>query len=296
MCRASSSDVIARSTPPSAISGRRPTCRASPWRADGPPRRRRRRRGPCHRSTTMSVSSASGGSSVSNWLATMSAPMKWPVRWSARSRAVAASRCEEHEAHVTGVAEQIAVPAGQRRAGDDDVVRAAQLLADAGQPGPAVVVGQRMTRRHLGDVGRRVQRVGVDEHGADGVGDRLADRGLARPGDAHDDDSTVRAHGVGRSIGSQPTSASSAGHAHRRAVASQASMFITADMVDPELVEPYIDIDELRTTVTGDRRRSGRRVRPRPEPRPGPRHRDVVNGTFARPGRPVDRSELYASE
>ena len=92
-------------------------------------------------------------------------------------RPVASGRgveCEEHESHVTGVAEQIAVPAGQRRAGDDDVARGAQLLADAGQPGPAVVVGQRMTRRHLGDVGRWVQRVGVDEHGSDGVGDRLA--------------------------------------------------------------------------------------------------------------------------
>ncbi len=155
---------------------------------------------------------------------------------------------EEHESDVTGVAEQIAVPAGQRRAGDDDVARAAQLLADACQPGPAVVVGQRLTRRHLDDVGRWVQRVGVDEHGSDGAGDGLADRRLARAGDAHDDDSTVRGHGVGRSIGSQPRSASSDGPRRPSGCASQASMFITADVVDPELAEPYVDIDEQRTT------------------------------------------------
>ncbi len=61
--------------------------------------------------------------------------------------------CEVDESHVTRVAEQIAVAASQRRAGDDHVAGGAQLLADPGEPGPPIGVGQRMTRRHLGDVG-----------------------------------------------------------------------------------------------------------------------------------------------
>src|SRR6478735_6339128 len=51
-----------------------------------------------------------------------------------------------------------------------------------------------------------MERIGVGEHGPDGVGDHLADRGLARAGDAHHDDSTARAHGRGHSIVDKPTS------------------------------------------------------------------------------------------
>ena len=56
------------------------------------------------------------------------------------------------------------------------------------QPGPAVRVVERDVRRHLGDVGRRVQPVALLERPAERRRQPLADGGLAAAGDAHHHD------------------------------------------------------------------------------------------------------------
>ena len=67
----------------------------------------------------------------------------------------------------------------------------AQLVdpgSDRGEPGLAVLIGQRRAARHLGDILGRVKGIGVAEGPAETPGQPLAQRGLARAGDAHDDD------------------------------------------------------------------------------------------------------------
>jgi hypothetical protein len=100
---------------------------------------------------------------------------------------------EVHEPHLRRTREDgVAVVALQRGAGDDEtgapVGRLGERGADDLEPGPAVVVVERHTRRHLLDVGHRVQVVGVGERHAEVSREQGADRGLARARDAHHDD------------------------------------------------------------------------------------------------------------
>ena len=92
--------------------------------------------------------------------------------------------------------EPVAIVALQRRAGQDDGLArhevTGQRLVQGGQPGPAVLVVQRLAPRHLLDVGARVEVVGVQEAGAEPARDLLADGGLAAAADAPDDDGQCR--------------------------------------------------------------------------------------------------------
>ena len=56
------------------------------------------------------------------------------------------------------------------------------------EPGVAVLVVQRLPGGHLGDVGRRVQVVGVLERHVQPLGEGGSDGGLAGAGDPHDDE------------------------------------------------------------------------------------------------------------
>src|SRR4051812_4109371 len=100
------------------------------------------------------------------------------------------------------VAEHVAVPALQGRAGDDDVASCLLVLADPGgqaaQPRPAVVVVQRDPGPHLLDVGGRVEVVALGELPAQAVDEGGGDGRLAGAADAHDDD-----RGRGRWAGSR---------------------------------------------------------------------------------------------
>lgn len=60
-----------------------------------------------------------------------------------------------------------------------------QSGADGGEPGPAVLIGQRGAGSHLGHVLHRVQRIAVQERDAEFAGNEVADGGLAAAGDAH---------------------------------------------------------------------------------------------------------------
>jgi hypothetical protein len=90
------------------------------------------------------------------------------------------------------VAEQVAVGALERRAGDDGVVPLRLVLADPGgqpaQPRPAVVVVERDARPHLLDVLRRVELVALGEVPAETGHELGGDGRLPGAGDAHDHD------------------------------------------------------------------------------------------------------------
>jgi hypothetical protein len=60
-------------------------------------------------------------------------------------------------------------------------------LGDRAQPRPAVLVGERDALPHLGDVGFRVERVGVGEAPAQPPGEHRAHGGLTASGHAGDD-------------------------------------------------------------------------------------------------------------
>src|SRR6185503_19101005 len=77
----------------------------------------------------------------------------------------------------------------ERRAGDNRAL--APGFASAGlaiqpiEPWPAIFVGERRARCHLGDVRRRMEVVAVEERPAELFGHRAADGRLPRSGDAH---------------------------------------------------------------------------------------------------------------
>ena len=60
--------------------------------------------------------------------------------------------------------------------------------SDVLEPGPSVVIGQRGAGRHLGDVGGRVEVVGLRVRELQPLGEQPGDGGLAHPRDAHHDD------------------------------------------------------------------------------------------------------------
>ena len=96
------------------------------------------------------------------------------------------------EADIRAISGQdVAVAAAQGRAGENAVAAGGAGGVDPGghglQPGPAVLVGQGRAAVHLGDVGKRVEIVGVDVFPAQAAREQGSDRGLAGPGDAHDE-------------------------------------------------------------------------------------------------------------
>lgn len=116
--------------------------------------------------------------------------MKWPAR--APMRAVMRTFVPERWTKVTGApaSDMVTVTTLQRRAADDqNAVRGREPSSDEGEPGPAIVVGERFAAAHPGDVFRRVQVVAVDIGRAETGGERGTDRRLAAAGDAHQDDS-----------------------------------------------------------------------------------------------------------
>jgi hypothetical protein len=78
-------------------------------------------------------------------------------------------------------ADGVAVAAAKRRACQDQaaVSGGSEFAAHRGEPGPAVLVGQRRPGGHLGDVLHRVQRIAVQEGDAQFAGHEVTDGGLA---------------------------------------------------------------------------------------------------------------------
>ncbi len=97
-----------------------------------------------------------------------------------------------------GGAEDVAVGALQRAARDDGSALGApgERAADLLQPGPAVVVVERVALGHLAAVGLRVEVVAVDEGHADILREQIAHRRLPGSGDPHHDHGRERADGV----------------------------------------------------------------------------------------------------
>src|SRR5947209_1627705 len=90
-------------------------------------------------------------------------------------------------------AELVTVLAFERRTTRHAAVAVAgQPLADRLQPGIAIVVVERLARTHLGDAGRRVQRVGVDERHHQPLCERRPHRRLPRSRDTHHHDDRRR--------------------------------------------------------------------------------------------------------
>jgi len=85
-------------------------------------------------------------------------------------------------------AQPVAIGAPQRGAGDDRALAFRELGPDSIEPGPAVLVGQRMAGFHLGAGRVGVQIVAIDEFGAEGLREAHSDRRLAGARDAHHDD------------------------------------------------------------------------------------------------------------
>ena len=116
--------------------------------------------------------------------------MKWPGRLACRRPITSGvpARCRNP---ICGqwLAQLVAVLALERRAAHHAAVGVlGQPLPDRVQPRVAVVVVERVPGRHLGDVGRRVEVVGVGERHAQPLRERRADGRLPRTGHAHDDD------------------------------------------------------------------------------------------------------------
>lgn len=102
-----------------------------------------------------------------------------------------ASACEVDEAYVgVGGAEDVAIPAFECRAGDDEShtfrARFAKSASDGFEPSLPVFIGQRNARRHASDILRRVESVALDESDVQCVGESFTDDSLPRTGDAHD--------------------------------------------------------------------------------------------------------------
>jgi len=86
--------------------------------------------------------------------------------------------------------DDVTVAAFQRRAGDDPALAIVAPLVDprrdGGEPGRAVLVIERMSRLHLRDVLRWMQRVAFQKQPAEPSCQDPADRRLARTRHAHD--------------------------------------------------------------------------------------------------------------
>src|SRR5262249_36198497 len=100
---------------------------------------------------------------------------------------------EIDDADVGALADQdIAIGAFERRACDGAMVAGAPSRVDPGgdalQPGPAILVGERLPGVHLLDVGLRVEPVALLEDPIQPVGEHRRDRALAAPGYAHHHD------------------------------------------------------------------------------------------------------------
>src|SRR5579864_3259329 len=73
---------------------------------------------------------------------------------------------EKNDSHVLSAANQyVAVGAFQGRAGDHDMrarpAHALDLVGDGAEPGPAILIGQWMTRGHLGDIAGGMKSVAI---------------------------------------------------------------------------------------------------------------------------------------
>ena len=101
---------------------------------------------------------------------------------------------EIEEAHVPRGAQRVAVAALERRAGDHCLGLGAHRLADRREPRPAIGVGERDARCHLGDIRLAVERVGLDVRDVPMRGKGGGDGRLSRARDAHDDDPAERPH------------------------------------------------------------------------------------------------------
>ena len=131
------------------------------------------------------------GSSASNW--ERSRPRRHEVRrpggQPGRDQLRRAVQVQEEQAGCLG-AQPVAVAAAQRRAADHAAPVAAlgDPAGDRVQPGRPVGVVQRVAGRHLGDVRRRVEVVGLGVRHAEPLGEQGADRRLARARHPHDHD------------------------------------------------------------------------------------------------------------
>ena len=142
--------------------------------------------------TVIGRSSGCGGSSVLNWLVEQSRRHEMPLAGGEPVRDQLLRAVEKDDADVVAsMHEDVAIGALQRRAGDDGVLAgladAVDLVGDRLQPGPAVFVGERMARAHLGDIGGRMKSVAVLVTPAQPRGEAFGDGALARAGYAHHD-------------------------------------------------------------------------------------------------------------
>lgn len=89
-------------------------------------------------------------------------------------------------------------PAQRRTAKDQTLGMPGKMLAASVQPRPAVMVGQRNARAHLGDCRRIVERVSVLKRHSGSTGQFGPERGLAAARDTHQHDMRYQkpAHGI----------------------------------------------------------------------------------------------------
>ena len=89
------------------------------------------------------------------------------------------------------VHENVAIGALQRRAGDHGVLAGladpVDLVGDRLQPGPAILIGERMAGAHLVDIAFGMKPVAILEGPAQAFGQLFGDGALAGAGHAHDD-------------------------------------------------------------------------------------------------------------
>ena len=116
--------------------------------------------------------------------------MKWPFRRGEPACDQFVRAVEEDEADIlASVREDVAIGALQRRAGDHEPLAfpgdAVDLVGDGLQPGPAIVVGERMAGAHLRDIAWRVKAVAVLKAPAKPRRQSIGDGAFARAGDAH---------------------------------------------------------------------------------------------------------------
>ena len=88
--------------------------------------------------------------------------------------------CRSWSRYLRFSAEQLITP--------PSLVVLGEPLTDRLEPGVAVVVVERVAGGHLGDVGRRVEVVGVGERHPEPLGEGGAHGGLPRSRDPHDHD------------------------------------------------------------------------------------------------------------
>ena len=117
--------------------------------------------------------------------------MSFPRRQPACDQIVCA--IEVDDAHVVAAMHQhVAIGALERRTGDYDMASTpadlVDFVGDGLQPGPAVLIGQRLSGAHLLHIGLRVKPVAVLIGPAKSFGQFLADRGFAGAGHAHHHD------------------------------------------------------------------------------------------------------------